>query len=192
MKRQLLNVSIVALLLSATFTACKKDDKNPAPDEQELITTIKLTLVNTTNATDVKTYTYKVENGFGSTSPGTVVADTLKLQPGAAYRTSIVVLNEKANPVEDITNEIISEKDEHLFLLNSAPGTGAGSVAFSNGAADGNGKPFNITGTLTAGAAGRGNLNLYLMHQPTDKNGATPAASGGETDVAAIYPVSIN
>lgn len=192
MKKQLLSASFAALFLSATFTACKKDDKNPAPEEQELITTIRLTLVNAANATDVKTYTYKVENGFSSTSPGTVVADTLKLQPGAVYNTSILVLNEKANPVEDITSEILSEKDEHLFLLNSAPANGAGSVAFSNGATDDNGKPFNITGTLTAGAAGSGNLSLYLMHQPTDKNGATPATSGGETDVAAVYPVRIN
>jgi len=192
MKKQLLNASLVVLLLSVAFTACKKSEDNPAPDEQELITTIKLTLTNSTNAADVKTYTYKVENGFNSTSPGIVIADTLKLQAGVAYNSSIIVLNEKANPVEDITSEIVSEKDEHLFLLTSVPATGAGAVAFSNGATDNAGKPFNITGVVTAGTTGSGHLNLYLLHQPTDKSGTTLAAAGGETDVAAVYPVRIN
>ncbi len=192
MKNQLLKIGAVLFFASLAFTACKKDDDNPAPDEQELITTIKLTLTNSSNATDVHTYTYKVENGFNSTSPGVVVADTLELQAGVHYNSSVMVLNEKASPVEDITSEIIGEKDEHLFLYNSVPVTGAGAVVFSGGVQDDNGKPFNLTGVLTGNTAGQGKLNLFLMHQPTDKTGTTPAASGGETDVAAVFPVAVN
>lgn len=192
MKTQLLKTGAAVLFASLVFTACKKNDNNPAPDEQELITTIKLTLTNSSNATDVHTYTYKVENGFNSTSPGTVVADTLKLQAGVQYKSAIAVLNEKATPVADVTSEIIGEKDEHLFLYNSVPVTGAGSVMFSGGALDNNSKPFNLTGVLTGNTPGQGKLNLFLMHQPTDKTGTTPATSGGETDVAAVFPVMVN
>jgi len=191
MKNSIYKIAAIAVLAIPVFSSCNKGDDNATPVEQELITTIKLTLTNATNTTDVHTYTYKVENGFNNAAPGTVIADTLQLTSNTAYTTSVQVLNEKASPVENTTDEILTEQTKHLFLYNSVPVTGAGSVAFSNGIKDTNGAPFNLTGTLTSGAAGSGKLNLYLMHEPVNKNGTTPDDAGGETDVASTYPVLI-
>ncbi len=190
MKKSIFKMAAMALIATAAFSSCKKGD-DPVPVEQELITTIKLTLTNNANTSDMHTYTYKVENGFNSSTQGTIIADTLQLNANASYSTSLQVLNEKASPVENTTLEIIKEQTAHLFLFNSVPASGAGSVVFSNGNKDTNGKPFNLTGTLTAGAAGGGKLNLYLMHEPTNKNGTTPDEAGGETDVASTFPVHI-
>jgi len=184
------NNFLKATLLSATFalalSACKKDD--PAtPVEQELITTLRLRVTGVDGL--LKTFNYKIENGFGSGSQGTIQIDTIKLAPNSTYTVIAQVLNEKEDPAEDVTTEVISEKEEHLFLYNSNPATGAGSLTTSNGSKDANNLPFNQTITFTTGAAGTGALTVHLNHEPTDKNGTTPQTSGGETDVEAMFPV---
>lgn len=187
MKKQFTLASIAFATLLFGATACNKTD-DPKPDEQELITTARLTF---TAASGSQTFNYKVQNGFGSGTPGTVSIDTIKLAPNTVYAVAVQILNESETPVEDITAEIIAEQLEHLFLFSSTPGTGAGSLTFSNGLKDSEGRNFNLSGTMTSGAAGSGSLDMYLMHAPTDKNGATPAASGGETDVHATFPVRL-
>lgn len=190
MKNNSFKILISTFIVATSLSSCKKSE-DAVPTEQELITTIKLSLTNKTNSSDVATYTYKIENGFNSSTQGIIRADTLKMQSGYAYTTSIEVLNEKASPVDNTTLEIIKEQTMHLFLFNSVPLTGAGSLSFSDGQKDVDGNPFNLTGSLQAGTMGSGMLNLYLMHAPVNKNGATPAASGGETDVEAHFPVMI-
>jgi hypothetical protein len=188
MKKQLIKISLIALTCSIVFTACKKDKEAPVPDEQELITTVKLQLANQSKGF-LKVFVYKVENGFTSGTTGQVQIDTLKLEPGVTYDAIISVQNEKADPVEEITNEIIEKGDEHLFVFSSTPSSGAGSLLVSNGSKDQNGKPLNQNFKLTAGAAGKGKFDISLMHQPTDKNGTTPETAGGETDLAVSFPV---
>ncbi len=187
MKKQFILAALAVSTLILGTTACKKTD-DPTPDEQELITTAKLTF---TNGGVSQTFTYKVQNGFGSGTQGTVYIDTIKLAPNTDYAVSAQILNESANPVEDVTTEILEKQLEHLFLYISTPASGAGSLSFGNGQKDSGGQPFNLSGTIHSGAAGAGTLDLYLMHMPTNKSGATPAASGGETDVHAIFPVSL-
>lgn len=176
------------ILTSIFFMACKQKD-TPIPEEQELITTLKLNV--TGNGGFSKVFVYKIENGFGSTTQGTVHIDTLKLAPSTTYDVVVTLYNEKADPIEDITAEVLDECDVHLFLYNSTPASGNGSISTSNGNLDNNGKPFNQTVNLTTGGAGTGQLQVNLMHQPTNKMGTTPATSGGETDVEAIFPVVI-
>jgi hypothetical protein len=191
MNKQTLKTAFVFLALSTAFAACdKKDDKElPVPAEQELITTMKLSV--TDGGSFTQTFTYKVENGFGSTGQGSVQIDTIVLEPNKSYTVTTELFNEKENPAEDITEEVLEERDEHLLIYQSDPASGPGSISFSDGSKDHNGLPFNQTITFTTGAAGAGTLQVNLIHAPTDKNGATPDASGGETDAEAVYPVRI-
>lgn len=178
-----------SLLLLSLLAACKKDD-TPEPVEQELITTVELRVTRTGQST-ADVYRYKVQNGFGSTSPGTLEVDTLALPVNATFAVHLRVLNESASPVDDITDEIISEKDAHLFLFASNPATGAGSVAVIGGSTDGQGLPFNQTVQFATGTSGAGSLTVTLLHEPTNKSAATPGAAGGETDLEAIFPVHL-
>lgn len=187
MIRKHLKTTSIVIAGIILFSACKKNDP-PTPDEQELITTLKLNVTGSGGFS--KTFVYKIENGFGSTTQGTVQIDTVQLAANTSYHVAATLLNEKADAGEqDVTEEVLTEQDEHLFLYNSTPASGAGSVSTSGGSMDHNGLPFNQTIDFTTGAAGTGTLQVNLMHQPTNKMGTTPATSGGETDVEAIFPV---
>ncbi|NDC40118.1 MAG: hypothetical protein EBZ77_00950 [Chitinophagia bacterium] len=188
MKKIIIKTVLPVAAFALLFAACKKKD-DAQPVEQELITTLKFALTDTAGHTD--TFVYRIENGFGSTSQGTVRIDTVKLRPLAHYASACLLLNEKATPAENTTEEILTERNVHLFLYQSTPATGAGSVSFTGGSRDFNNLPFNQTGTIVAGAAGSGTLVINLMHEPTDKNGTTPATSGGETDAEVQFPVVI-
>lgn len=184
------NTIIFLFALSAiaiSIDACKEPE--PAePAEQELITTMKLIV---TDGSSSQTFTYKVENGLGSTTGGSTQIDTIKLAPNKTYSVTTELYNEKENPAENITLEVIEERNDHLLLYNSTPASGAGSISFTNGSKDKDGNPFNQTISFTTGDAGSGSLQVNLMHEPTNKAGTTPAASGGETDAEVIYPVRI-
>lgn len=181
--------SVVALsVFVMSVSSCKKKE-DPKPEEQELITTLKL---NVTDGTTSKTFSYKVENGFGGATAGTVQIDTVKLSAAKTYTVTAEVYNEKETPAENITEEVLEEKDAHLFLYATDPATGGGSISFSNGSKDNKNLPFNQTMVFVAGAAGSSKLKVNLIHEPTDKTGTTPAAAGGETDVEAVFPVILN
>lgn len=188
MKKTIFKSIAAITILTLSFAACKKDDKTIAPPvEQEIITTVKLSV--TDSAGVEKVFVYKIENGFGNTTQGTIQIDTIKLAANTTYQAAVTLYNEKADPEEDITEEVNEENTEHLFLYASNPATGAGSITTGNGNTDNDGMPFNRIITLTTGATGTGALTINLMHEPTNKNGATPETSGGETDVEATYPV---
>jgi hypothetical protein len=184
--KKIIIVVVLLALIATMFAACKKP-KDPVVVEEELITTVKLKVTDSLGAQT--TFVYKVQNGFGSTVPGTIQNDTVKLHPNSIYTYEIQVLEEAKDPVEDITSEIISEKDEHLFIFVPSPPTGAGSVTQFDGNKDNNNLPFNQSGKLQTGDAGHGALTLNLMHEPTNKNGNTPAASGGSTDAEVPFHV---
>jgi hypothetical protein len=182
--------SIATLFAAAVLLAssCKPGDE-PNPEEGELITSVYVRLT-ATNGFD-STFIYKVQNGFGSTNPGLIRADTLALPEASNFDVSLVVLNENKTPHEDVTGEINTEKNKHVFLYNSEPVSGPGSVAFSDGSRDDNNNAYNLTGRLTTGAAGTGRLRIFLVHEPLNKTGTTPQATGGETEVEAVFPVML-
>lgn len=188
--KNIAKIAAVTFLAAITCSACNKVETPtaPVPEEQELITTIKLVL--TDGGGNVTTYAYKVENGFGD-DPGAVSVDTLILGPNKSYDAEVWVLNEKENPAEDITEEVLAENEEHLFVFESNPATGGGSVAMSDGSKDAAGNPFNQKLKLTGAGAGEGNLTITLKHLPTNKAATTASAAGGETDAEAIFPVRI-
>ena len=186
-------MQLLSAALLLTFASCKKDDKVPAPVEQELITTVKLKFTPVTSNLAPVYYTYKVENGFNNTTPGTVQIDTIRLSAGATYQVEADLYNEKATPVDTTTNEILQERDHHLFFYVSSPASGAGTVnpVAGSGSKDFGGNPFNQQIKMEANQPGRSNLRVLLIHEPTNKNAQTFDAAGGETDADVTYPVII-
>lgn len=183
-------LATIFLSASMIFTACKKPEvANPQPVEEELITTMRLIVTNQSGFN--KTFNYKVDNGFGSGAQGNVTIDDIVLAPGTDYDVAVEVWNEAKNPAEDVTEEVIAESHHHLFVFESNPATGAGSLAFSNGSKDDEGHAFNQKIHIKTGAQGTGSLTLTLKHEPTNKDAATADAAGGETDARAVFPVKI-
>lgn len=185
MKKQFFFAALGFSTLLFGATACNKVD-DPIVEEHELITTARITFTNTGNT---QSFSYRVENGFGSN--GKVSIDTIRLEANTSYGVAVQLLNESKRPVEDVTTEVIAEQLEHLFLYRSTPASGAGALTFSDGNKDSGGQPFNLTGTLTSGVTGRGSLELFLIHQPVNKSGTTPETANGGTDVQAAFPVIV-
>ncbi len=191
MKSNIIKFSFITVLATLSFTACKKDKvTTPEPVEQELITTVRLKVTKLDDMS-IKTFTYKVENGFGSTTQGTVTIDSIILSANKEYNVEVELLNEKENPAEDVTKEVKEESNEHLFIYQSNPTTGNGSIGFGMGNKDGNGNPLNQTIKFLTAGAGKGAITVTLKHEPTNKAATTPDAAGGETDVEATFPVRL-
>lgn len=175
---------LAVLALALTFAACEKDDDEGPDNESELITTVTLTFVNTsTNVATVATFTDP--DGPGGVAP---VVQPITLQANATYVLTVAFLD-ASNPadVENITEEVIAEAEEHLVCFTT---TGAIPAPVATDK-DANGKPLGVVNSLSTGGAATGTLTVILKHQP-DKNAASPCATG-ETDVETTpaFPVTV-
>jgi hypothetical protein len=165
-----------------SLNACKKDEL-PDVEEEELITTITLTFTNSTNASDVRTITWRDLDGDGGNAP---VISSLALRAGTVYNVAVTsVLNETETPAEDIRAEIVEEKDEHLFVYKT---TGA-NLTFSNFDVDSKNLAVGLTARATTTTASTGTFTIVLRHQPDGIKNGTEAP--GSTDLEATFPVSI-
>ena len=165
-----------------TFTACSDDDDDHDHDsEEELITTVKYTL---TNGSDVVTLTYSDPDGEGGNEPIYEVSGNLTAN--STYTGMIELLNETESPVEDITEEVKDEADEHEFFYTSS------GLTITKTDVDGNGFPLGVETSLITAGAGSGTLTIVLKHEPTKPNDGSSSSAGGSTDVEVTFNVTIN
>ena len=172
-------LGIVGLL----FTGCSDDDP-PAPvNEEEVITTMTITL--TAMGGSPITLESRDLDGDGPDAPVISVSDNLVAN--TVYAGTIILLNETITPEENITEEVEEEADEHQFFFNS---TGA-ITDVDYGDQDDDGNPVGLIFTLSTGDAGTGSLTVTLRHEPKKPNDGTLADAGGETDIAQTFPVTV-
>jgi hypothetical protein len=159
----------------------------PPVNEDEVITTVTTTLTNSIHTVTLKS---RDLDGNGPATP--VVTISANIIPGATYTGTVSFLNEIANPIQNITQEVEQEGVDHQLFFQ-APTT-LGAITYDD--ADANGKPIGLKFKFTAGnVPTTGNLIVTLRHKP-NKN-ATGVATGiitnaaGETDAEVVYPISI-
>ncbi len=172
-------------LVSALFVSCSDDDDTPDPvNEEELITTMTITLTPQGGAGDITLQTQDLD-GDGPNAP--VITVSGPLAASTTYTGSIVLLNETENPAENITLEVAEEDDEHqFFYVTTGSITG---VTYTD--QDGNGNPVGLSFELTTGAAGAATLQATLRHEPKKPNDGTLADAGGETDITETFNVTV-
>ena len=169
------------------FTSCSDDDDAPEPvNEEEVITTMNITLVD---GATTKLLTVTDDDGDGPNEP---VITTESLVANTTYEGTIEFLNELETPVEDITVEVAEESDEHQVFY--VP-TSSLNITVDYNDLDSNGNPLGLDFTLTTGDASGGTLTVTLIHEP-NKNAdgvsdGDPTNAGGETDIQAAFPISI-
>jgi hypothetical protein len=175
------------LLVLAIFSSCKKES-NPETNDEEVITTMKLSFVPVGGGTTL-TYQYDDADGPGGNAP---VQDVIALSPSKSYQVSVKLLNKTVNPVEDITTEVQAESDAHRFYYE--PSTGS-NITVSQLDNDTNGVPLGVNGTWTSGAASTGTLKVTLRHYPGTPPGKETAdpvnSSKSATDVEVVFNTSI-
>jgi hypothetical protein len=171
MKKNIISTTaLLALLASTTLYSCKKDPAN----EEEIITTVKLTATDALG--NVKTATFADPDGDGGGNP--TKFDSLILDKNKVYQTTISVLNESVNPVQDITTEIVKEANDHQFYITT---TSAGTTITTIDL-DGNGLPLGPKFSITTTTVSDGRLQVVLKHKPGTKK-AGDAVSVGDTDI---------
>lgn len=182
----------VSILFLSTFIfiACSNDDDNPLPvNEEEVITTLTATLTPVGGGATITLQTRDLD-GDGPNPP--VIAVSGPLAVNKTYNGSLILLNETESPAELINAEIEEEDEEHQFFFQATNGI----ATFNYLDFDGDGNPVGLEFTLTTSAnAGSGSITITLRHEASkDAAGVSDgdiANAGGETDIQAIFAVTV-
>ncbi|MGB1186115.1 MAG: hypothetical protein ACPG33_04475 [Flavobacteriaceae bacterium] len=92
---------------------------------------------------------------------------------------------------EDITPEIIEEKDVHHVFFEMVGLSNVTIVSATDDTKDSNDFGLNLKTTWTTKAEESGDVKLYLIHEPQTKEGLVRNDFGGEDDVIAEFEVHV-
>ncbi len=175
------------IFVSIFFVSCSNDDDNPkAINEEEVITTMNITLTPENGGTTVTLQTIDLD-GDGPNLP-VITPSLATLANGTTYNGSIELLNESEEEPEDITEEVEEEDDEHQFFYTVGTGLDV-STEYTN--FDGNGNPLGTTFNLTTNAVSLGTLTFTLRHEPTKPNDGNLDDVGGATDISTTFNIEV-
>ena len=181
-----LNALLPLLALTGLLFGSCSDDYDPEPvNEEEVITTMTITLTPQGGGTAVILESRDLD-GDGPNPPVVTVSDNLKA--GTTYTGAIVLLNETETPAENITEEVEEESDEHQFFF-TVGNTLRATTAYLN--FDGNGNPLGTEFELETQSASAGSLTVTLRHDLKKPNDGTLSDAGGETDIAQTFDLAI-
>ncbi len=174
------------LALSGLFFASCSDDDAPEPvNEEEVITTMTITLTPQGGGTAVILESRDLD-GDGPNPP--VVTVSGNLMTSTSYNGVIVLLNETETPAENITEEVEEEAEDHQFFFTIG---GSLSASTSYTSFDGSGNPLGTEFVLEARDASVGTFGVTLRHDLKKPNDGTLADAGGETDIAQTFDLPI-
>jgi hypothetical protein len=116
------------------------------------------------------------------------VSGQLDLKAGRSYQGTFVLFDGSVNPAVDITDDIISEKDAHVFKFHYVA-TDSTRVTVTNLDLDSHGLPFglNFKVNVTAGGSATGNMHVILEHHDDGNKAGTVF----DLDLDRDFPVSI-
>ena len=176
---------LATVLFTILLASCSKDNETPeAVNEEELITTLKVTLVPVSEGNTIVLTTRDLD-GDGPNEP--VVTVSSNLTAGVTYNGTIELLDETKSPADNITEEVEEEADEHQFFYTIGSGLDVTATATN---LDSEGNLLGTEFELTANTASSGSLTFTLRHEPTKPNDGLSSA-GGETDIEAAFSITV-
>ncbi len=184
-KRIIFSIAIFTSIL--LLASCKKDQVEE-PNEEELITTMRLTFVPVGAGSPV---TYQFDDADG---PGGLPAtqDEIVLATSTTYDVTVQLLNKTVTPADDITGEVADEPGSHRFYYEPTNGT---LVTVNGFDTDAEGIPVGITSRWVTGAASMGNMTVTLRHYagtPPGKEATDPSnSSKSSTDIEVVFDMKI-
>lgn len=182
-------ISFALAIAVIGISACKKEKNDPVvPNEEELITTVIYTLIDTVSSDTIELSIQDID-GNGGNPP---VINTENLNPNSVYWGHITLLNESVDPAIDISEEVYEEGEEHQFfyVIESSLST---TISYDD--EDVNGNPIGLRTILQTGNSTAGELIIILRHNP-DKYAPGVAEgdiinAGGETDVEVNFDIVV-
>ena len=185
-KFKTMKTSAFYALLSIAMLGCSDDDAPEVVNEEELITTVILTL--TTEDGEVVELKSTDLDGGGDIEYE-IIGD---FSPNTIYDGSVAFLDESGEEVEDITLEVIEEADEHQVFYEIQEGLNI-DIMYNDDQQDSQGNPIGVQIILTTGAASTGILKVTLKHEPNKSaegvSDGDITNAGGETDITTDFDV---
>lgn len=177
---------MAAAAVAVGMTACEGPENPDVPHEEELITTLNVTLTPASGQAIV--FTYQDLDGDGGDAP-VITVDSL--EANTTYTGALTLFNEAEDPAEELTQEIFTEAEEHQFFFSST----LSDVVLAYDDQDANGHPLGLQFTLTTGEAGSGEMTIILKHEPNKSAAGVadgdPTEAGGETDIEVTFDLYI-
>jgi len=181
----LLGISVV-LVLSSCLRDKNKVELPSNPNQQELITTLKLFLSDSVTPNIVKVGIFTDLVGTGQAKVDTVILEATK-----TYFGEVLLLNEMAYPTDTISNQVIEEGDQHEFFYHVSTGLEM-KVDTIKSDVDINGVPIHSKPKVYTYHAGKGSLTIILKHQGLSKpKTGMGDESIGDTDIEVSIPIKI-
>lgn len=186
-------------LAALTLVSCEDDDDDddtpPAVNEEEVITDMRLTFTDSDTQTS-QTFTFSDPDGEGGNAP---TIDDIVISDSTAYVVTIEVLDaSNPNDVEDITEEIEEEDEEHQFFF--IPGNGADdsvTITYDANDVDDDGNPIGLSSSwntfepTTGGETVRVVLRHELDKEATGVRDGDITNAGGETDIDVTFNLTV-
>ncbi len=192
---------IFTLFLFILIFACSKDEDPEPANEEEVITLVTLEVTKVGSSETIK-YDFEVEGHDHDDNEEEDDDDhddhdgehtEIELEANSSYNVSMLIYNDTdPNNIENITLEIIEEKDEHQIfyaITNELSGFSIASASDDN--KDSNGNALFIKTTWTTTGETSGDVVGYLIHEPVQKTGNTRTDFGGATDFEIEFEVHV-
>ena len=195
---------IASLLI---ITSCSKDDAEEIHEHE-----INKVVLNFTNTADSSTFEVEWELEHDDEEHADEDGDEhaheshIELEPNAVFTVDAKFYDtgehsedsddhnhaeDHEEEGEDITAIIIEEKDVHHVFFEMVELSNLTIESASGDTKDSNGFGLNLKTTWTTGAEEVGEVKVYLIHEPSSKDGNTRAEFGGNDDVIADFEVHI-
>ena len=195
---------IASLLI---ITSCSKDDAEEIHEHE-----INKVVLNFTNTADSSTFEVEWELEHDDEEHADEDGDEhaheshIELEPNAVYTVEAKFYDtgehsedsddhnhdeDHEEEGEDITAEIIEEKDVHHVFFEMVELSNLTIESANGDTKDSNGFGLNLKTTWTTGDDDTGEVKIYLIHEPSTKDGDTRAEFGGNDDVIADFEVHI-
>ncbi len=179
--------SLSIIILTSILTISCNDQEPIIQNQEELITTVILTL-NPSDNSGVKVFSFIDLDGDGGISPIITIS---KLKSNTVYLAEIEILNESGTTTENITDEVRAEAEDHQFFyftMNT-------DLTIEYLDQDSNTNPIGINTKITTNNPGIGSLQITLKHL-LDKfaSGVSQGEitnAGGETDIQVEFVLEI-
>ena len=142
MKTGFFRNAILLFSLLALLTACRRSKDGLEQNEEELVTTVRLTAAEVGGGAS-RVFVFRDIDGPGGAAPQQF--DHIMLAPGKTYNFSVELLDETNTPAENITTEVLEEAEDHQFYY--LPATVNVSVSGLN--RDTQGLPLGSSGIFT-------------------------------------------
>lgn len=186
--KKILTTASLLVVLATIMNSCKKDETAVAPPVpgNEFLTTVGLKVTNANNPSDVQ-YAYWTDTTLISNPPDSINTPVLNLQANQKYNVAVLFQDRTTNPIGDVTAEIKERQNYHLICFTASPSLNL-TVTRTDKDTNVPALEVGLTDLFTTGAAGTGQLNVQLRHQPNVKDGT---CAPGSTDADVNFTIRI-